>query len=132
MKSEKQQWSCESEQKVVAAIFSDSAAMVESVKYCTPDDFYYVEYALIFAAMIELAMQDRDIDPISVADTMDHWDKVGAHKARKAEARYDRFIEVVGGMDTLIDLHAMGVDPLEGWGHAVAIGGFSNLRKKEK
>ncbi len=97
----------EAEQAVLGAAMMDREAVGLAREKIDFPDFYRLEHQLIFRAMCRLYEQDQAIDPITVADTLKKGGEefLGREKKRQLEDR--DLLELVGGMDFLIDLSGM-------------------------
>ncbi len=97
----------EAEQAVLGAGMMDREAVGLSREKIDFPDFYRLEHQLIYRAMCQLYEDDQAIDPITVADTLKKGGEsfLGREKKRQLEDR--DLLELVGGMDFLIDLSGM-------------------------
>ncbi|PJA73568.1 replicative DNA helicase [bacterium CG_4_9_14_3_um_filter_65_15] len=100
-------YSEEAEHAVLGAVMVDREAVGLARERVTHSDFYRLEHQITFRAMCRLYENDQAIDPITVADMLqksaeDFLDK------RQLQALRDRdLLDLVGGMDFLIDLAGM-------------------------
>ncbi|KRM59926.1 replicative DNA helicase [Secundilactobacillus malefermentans] len=60
----------EAEKAVLGAIFLSTDALVDSMEYLQPDDFYRRAHQLIFAVMVDLNDRDEAIDAVTVSDEL--------------------------------------------------------------
>lgn len=60
----------EAEKAVLGAIFLSIDALVDSMEYLQPDDFYRRAHQLIFAVMVDLNDRDEAIDAVTVSDEL--------------------------------------------------------------
>ena len=61
-----------SERALLGAILIDPASINDVVSVLSPDDFYVQEHKEIFNAMRELFDVSREIDPVTLIDTLVH------------------------------------------------------------
>ena len=62
--------SIEAEQSVIGSMLMDRDAIVEVADILTKDDFYYSQYGLIFAAMVELYNEGKPVDLVTVSNKL--------------------------------------------------------------
>ena len=63
-------YSLEAEQSVLGAILIDPERIRDIANLVKSDDFYVESHRLIFGAMQELFLQSRNIDVVTLADTL--------------------------------------------------------------
>jgi len=97
----------EAEQAVLGAAMVDKEAVGLALEKLEPSDFYRLEHQLIFRAMCSLYENDQAIDPITCADTLQKSAELFLDKAQQKAFQDRDLLEVVGGMDFLIDLSQM-------------------------
>jgi len=102
-----QPFSEEAEQAVLGAAMVDKEAVGLAREKIDFADFYRLEHQLIFRAMCNLYENDQAVDPITVADTLEKSSEQFLDKAQQKMYRDKDLMEIVGGMDFLIDLAAM-------------------------
>ena len=56
----------EAEKAVLGAVFLSGDALVESMEYVGPDDFYRRAHQIIFEKMMAINDQDKPIDPLTI------------------------------------------------------------------
>ena len=100
-------YSEEAEQAVLGAAMVDKDAVGLASEKIVFTDFYRREHQLIFRAMTELYANDQAIDPITVADLLSKSSEDFLDKFELKKLRGTNLLEVVGGMDFLIDLAGM-------------------------
>ena len=97
----------EAEQAVLGAAMVDKEAVglaAESIEFT---DFYRREHQLVFRAMGLLYENDQAIDPITVADLLEKSAEQFLDKGELKKLKGVNLLEVVGGIDFLIDLAGM-------------------------
>ena len=97
----------EAEQAVLGAAMVDKEAVGLAREKIDFADFYRLEHQLIFRAMCRLYENDQAIDPITVADLLQKSSEQFLDKAQQKACKDQDLLEVVGGMDFLIDLAGM-------------------------
>jgi len=97
----------EAEQAVLGAAMVDKEAVGLSLEKIDPEDFYRLEHQLIFRGMCTLYENDQAIDPITVADMLQKSSDQFLDKVQQKTFKDRDLLEVVGGMDFLIDLAGM-------------------------
>ncbi len=102
-------WSEEAEQAILGAAMVDREAVGLAREKIDFDAFYRREHQLIFRAMCRLYENDQAIDPITVADLLQKSgdEFLDQPKFKKKKDEVIDLLEVVGGMDFLIDLSGM-------------------------
>lgn len=60
----------EAEKAVLGAVFLSVDALVESMEYVGPDDFYRRAHQIIFEKMMAINDQDKPIDPLTMAEEL--------------------------------------------------------------
>ena len=60
----------EAEKAVLGAVFLSGDALVESMEYVGPDDFYRRAHQIIFEKMMAINDQDKPIDPLTMAEEL--------------------------------------------------------------
>ncbi|KRM12638.1 replicative DNA helicase [Paucilactobacillus suebicus] len=78
----------EAEKAVLGAIFLSGDALVESMEYITPDDFYRRAHQIIFEKMIAINDRDQPIDPLTMSE----------------ELQKDNQMDDIGGMTYIVEL----------------------------
>jgi len=71
---------CDTEEVILGAMLLEKKAMPEAVQYLRTEMFYYDNHRIIFAAMLRMYNERKDIDIITVADELrrsNELDKVG-------------------------------------------------------
>ena len=118
----------EAEQAVLGAGMMDREAVGLSREKIDFPDFYRLEHQLIYRAMCRLYEDDQAIDPITVADMLKKGgeDFLGREKKRQLEDR--DLLEMVGGMDFLIDLAGMMGTAANAYYHAGIVREKATLR----
>jgi replicative DNA helicase len=96
----------EAEQAILGAAMVDREAVGMAREKIDYPDFYRREHQLIFRAMCRLYENDQAIDPITVADLLSKSAEEFLDKVKGKTPDVD-LLEVVGGMDFLIDLSGM-------------------------
>ncbi|MEN8006408.1 MAG: replicative DNA helicase [Candidatus Krumholzibacteriota bacterium] len=102
-----QPFSEEAEQAVLGAAMVDKEAVGLAREKIDFDDFYRLEHQLIYRAMCALYENDQAVDPITVADMLEKSSESFLDKAQQKMYRDKDLMEIVGGMDFLIDLAGM-------------------------
>jgi len=102
-----QPFSEEAEQAVLGAAMVDKEAVGLAREKIDFDDFYRLEHQLIFRAMCSLYETDQAVDPITVADMLQKSSEQFLDKAQQKAYKDKDLMEIVGGMDFLIDLAGM-------------------------
>ena len=102
-----QPFSEEAEQAVLGAAMVDKEAVGLAREKIDFADFYRLEHQLIFRAMCNLYENDQAVDPITVADTLEKSSEQFLDKAQQKMYRDKDLMEIIGGMDFLIDLAGM-------------------------
>ncbi len=97
----------EAEQAVLGAAMMDREAVGLAREKVDFPDFYRLEHQLIFRAMCRLYEEDQAIDPITVADTLKKGGEEFLGREKKKQLEDRDLLEMVGGMDFLIDLAGM-------------------------
>ncbi len=97
----------EAEQAVLGAAMVDKEAIGLAREKIDFADFYRLEHQLIFRAMCSLYENDQAVDPITVADMLQKSSEEFLDKAQQKAYQGKDLMEVVGGMDFLIDLAGM-------------------------
>jgi len=97
----------EAEQAVLGAAMVDKEAVGLAREKIDFPDFYRLEHQLIFRAMCSLYENDQAIDPITVSDTLQKSSDQFLDKAQQKAFKDKDLMEIVGGMDFLIDLAGM-------------------------
>jgi len=100
-------YSEEAEQAVLGAAMVDKEAVGLASEKITHADFYRREHQLIFRAMSLLYENDQAIDPITVADLLERSADKFLDKFEVKKLQGANLLEIVGGMDFLIDLAGM-------------------------
>ncbi len=97
----------EAEQAVLGAVLVDREAVGLAREKITFPDFYRLEHQIIFRAMCRLYENDQAIDPITVGNMLQKSAEEFLDK-RQLQALRDRdLLDLVGGLDFLIDLAGM-------------------------
>jgi replicative DNA helicase len=102
-----QPFSEEAEQAVLGAAMVDKEAIGLAREKIDFADFYRLEHQLIFRAMCALYENDQAVDPITVADLLEKSSETFLDKAQQKMYRDKDLMDIVGGMDFLIDLAGM-------------------------
>jgi len=97
----------EAEQAVLGAALVDKEAVGLARERIDFDDFYRLEHQLIFRAMCRLYENDQAVDPITIADLLEKSAEQFLDKAQLKALGGRSLLELVGGMDFLIDLAGM-------------------------
>ncbi len=97
----------EAEQAVLGAVLVDREAVGLAREKITHADFYRLEHQIIFRAMCRLYENDQAVDPITVADMLQKSAEQFLDKRQLKALQGRDLLEVVGGMDFLIDLAGM-------------------------
>ncbi len=97
----------EAEQAVLGAIMVDREAVGLARERITHTDFYRLEHQIIFRAMCRLYENDQAVDPITVADMLQKSAEDFLDKKQLQALRGRDLLDLVGGMDFLIDLAGM-------------------------
>ncbi len=97
----------EAEQAILGAAMVDKEAVGLASEKIEFADFYRREHQLIFRAMCVLYENDQAIDPITVADLLEKSAEQFLDKGELKQLKGANLLEVVGGMDFLIDLAGM-------------------------
>ncbi len=97
----------EAEQAVLGAGMMDREAVGLTREVIDFPDFYRLEHQLIYRAMCQLYEDDQAIDPITVADILTKGGESFLGKEKKRQLEERNLLEMVGGMDFLIDLSGM-------------------------
>lgn len=97
----------EAEQAVLGAVLVDKEAVGLAAEKITHADFYRREHQLIFRAMGVLYENDQAIDPITVADLLERSADKFLDKGELKKLQGTSLLEIVGGMDFIIDLAGM-------------------------
>ena len=97
----------EAEQAVLGAALVDKEAVGLAREKIDFPDFYRLEHQLIFRAMCNLYENDQAIDPITVADLLERSAEEFLDRAQQKQFKDRNLLELVGGMDFLIDLSGM-------------------------
>ncbi len=97
----------EAEQAVLGAVMVDREAVGLAREKITHTDFYRLEHQIIFRAMCRLYENDQAIDPITVGDMLQKSAEEFLDKRQLKALRGRDLLDVVGGMDFLIDLAGM-------------------------
>ncbi|MCB1182183.1 replicative DNA helicase [bacterium] len=97
----------EAEQAVLGAAMVDKEAVGLAAEKIGDGDFYRREHQLIFRAMAVLYENDQAIDPITVANLLERSADQFLDKGEQKKLQGRNLLEVVGGMDYLIDLAGM-------------------------
>ncbi len=97
----------EAEQAVLGAALVDKEAVGLARERIDHGDFYRLEHQLIFRAMCRLYENDQAVDPITIADLLEKSAEQFLDKAQLKALGGRSLLELVGGMDFLIDLAGM-------------------------
>ncbi len=97
----------EAEQAVLGAAMMDKEAVGLAAEKIQYTDFYRREHQLVFRAMGLLYENDQAIDPITVADLLERSAETFLDKFEFKKMKGVNLLELVGGMDFLIDLAGM-------------------------
>ncbi len=97
----------EAEQAVLGAALVDKEAVGLARERIDHADFYRLEHQLIFRAMCRLYENDQAVDPITIADLLEKSAEQFLDKAQLKALAGRSLLELVGGMDFLIDLAGM-------------------------
>ena len=97
----------EAEQAVLGAAMVDKEAVGLARERILHGDFYRLEHQLIFRAMCGLYENDQAVDPITVADALQKGGELLLDPVQAKNLRGTDLLELVGGMDFLIDLAGM-------------------------
>ena len=97
----------EAEQAVLGAAMVDKEAVGLARERILHGDFYRLEHQLIFRAMCALYENDQAVDPITVADLLQKGGEQLLDPVQAKNLRGTDLLELVGGMDFLIDLAGM-------------------------
>jgi len=97
----------EAEQAVLGAALVDKEAVGLARERIDHADFYRLEHQLIFRAMCRLYENDQAVDPITIADTLEKSAEAFLDKGQLKALQGRSLLELVGGMDFLIDLAGM-------------------------
>ncbi len=97
----------EAEQAVLGAALVDKEAVGLAAEKIEYTDFYRREHQLIYRAMCLLYENDQAIDPITVADLLERSAEKFLDKGEQKKLQGANLLEVVGGIDFLIDLSGM-------------------------
>ncbi len=97
----------EAEQAILGAALVDKEAVGLARERIKHDDFYRLEHQLIFRAMCTLYERDQAVDPITIADLLERSAESFLDKAQLKALQGRSLLELVGGMDFLIDLAGM-------------------------
>ena len=97
----------EAEQAVLGAAMVDREAVGLAREKIDFPDFYRLEHQLIFRAMCRLYEEDQAIDPITVADFLSKSGPEFLDKQQQKNLKDANLVELIGGMDFLIDLSGM-------------------------
>jgi len=97
----------EAEQAVLGAALVDKEAVGLARERIDYADFYRLEHQLIFRAMCRLYENDQAVDPITIADTLEKSAEAFLDKGQLKALQGRSLLELVGGMDFLIDLAGM-------------------------
>jgi replicative DNA helicase len=97
----------EAEQAVLGAAMVDKEAVGLAREVIDFGDFYRLEHQLIFRAMCRLYENDQAIDPITVSDLLEKSSEQFLDRAQQKVFQGKSLMDLVGGMDFLIDLSAM-------------------------
>ena len=97
----------EAEQAVLGAAMVDKEAIGLAREEIEFGDFYRLEHQLIFRAMCRLYENDQAVDPITVSDMLEKTSDEFLDKAQQKVFQGKSLMDIVGGMDFLIDLSAM-------------------------
>ncbi len=97
----------EAEQAVLGAGMIDREAIGMAREKVDFPDFYRLEHQLIFRAMCRLYEDDQAIDPITIADLLKKGGEEFLGREKKKQLEDRDLVELVGGMDFLIDLSGM-------------------------
>lgn len=111
-------FSIEAEQSIIGSILIDKEAVFKVISTIDPEDFYRDEHRTIMKAVYDLAMKEKPIDIISVADSLKSkgkLDAVGgiAYLARLADsvpnsANVDYYVKIVKDKSLLRQLISIG------------------------
>lgn len=66
----------EAEKAVLGAVFLSSDALVESMEYVQPEDFYKRAHQIIFEKMIAINDQDKPVDPLTMQEELNKTNQV--------------------------------------------------------
>ncbi len=97
----------EAEQAVLGAVLVDREAVGLAREKITFTDFYRLEHQIVFRALCRLYENDQAIDPITVADMLQKSAEDFLDKRQLKALRGRDLLDLVGGMDFLIDLAGM-------------------------
>ncbi len=97
----------EAEQAVLGAALVDKEAVGLASERISFGDFYRLEHQLIFRAMCRLYENDQAVDPITVANLLEKSAEEFLDKGQLKNLQGRSLLELVGGMDFLIDLAGM-------------------------
>jgi replicative DNA helicase len=97
----------EAEQAVLGAALVDKEAVGLARERIDYPDFYRLEHQLIFRAMCRLYENEQAVDPITIADLLEKSAEAFLDKAQLKSLQGRSLLELVGGMDFLIDLAGM-------------------------
>ncbi len=97
----------EAEQAVLGAVMVDREAVGLAREVITHGDFYRLEHQLIFRAMCKLYENDQAVDPITVANLLEKSAEEFLDKQQVKALKGRDLLDLVGGMDFLIDLAGM-------------------------
>lgn len=121
-------YSEEAEQAVLGAALVDKDAVGLASEKIVFTDFYRREHQLIFRAMTVLYANDQAIDPITIADLLEKSADEFLDKGEQKRLRGTNLLEIVGGMDFLIDLAGMMGTAANVWHHAEIVREKAMLR----
>ena len=97
----------EAEQAILGAAMIDKESIGLARKRITHDDFYRLEHQLIFRAMCTLYERDQAVDAVTVADMLEKSAEAYLDKMQLKALQGRSLLDLVGGMDFLIDLGGM-------------------------
>jgi replicative DNA helicase len=100
-------YSEDAEQAILGAALVDKEAVGLARERITHDDFYRLEHQLIFRAMCTLYERDQAVDPITIADMLEKSAETFLDKMQLKALQGRSLLDLVGGMDFLIDLAGM-------------------------
>lgn len=66
--------SIEAEQSVVGSMLTDKEALVAASENLTKEDFYGVQYGILFDAMVQLNNEGKNVDPVTLSNKLSQMD----------------------------------------------------------
>lgn len=93
-------FSLEAEQSVLGSILIDPEALSEVATLISADDFYLEEHREIFSAMQRLFLQSRQIDPVTLMDTLT---KSNVYDTERSKSYIQTLVEIVPSTGNIRD-----------------------------